>query len=401
MKKNLILCLITILCLCSCSKDSNEIDDDPTSAATINGTIEGIDSYGMLIPSFTPQQMLEAGFNYSDLVDIQIGDNIKLYKVPFVTGFNEVGVLDFFFCDYNKLNNNYGIGQLNGNFKVRIGGNVGDKISVTVSKPLGYYDTWQIMKSVYYYDKDKYYPDETMEEFANFREITTTGMARGILYRSSNPLNPKDNATRYAVVDSLAKHYGIQTEIDLADTKEKVNTYATSPDYSQYKVGSGYCYNELFLNNKTATLGLTADAFTESFMQSLGNGLRFMKDNQPPYLLHCNEGKDRCGYVSMLLEALAGASYEELAADYMKTFENFYLIENGDNSYKTRQRLSIDRLVWLMGNYQSIDDYSNINWENIDPTTVNLQQAARDYIKACGLSDEECTALYHILHGSK
>jgi len=406
MKTLYTLTIAITLLMCSCS--DNGVDaGNPTP--TLNGTVtanlmddgtgqvNGFDSYGMLVPSFTPQQLLNAGFDYSDLLDIEIGDDIKLYNVPFVTGFNEVGVLETCFCDYNKLNTVYGFGQLHGNFKERIGGKEGQTIRVTLAKKHGYWDTWQIMKSVYYYDKDQYYPDLTMEEFANFREVTTSGMAPGVLYRSSNPLNPKDNNTRYAVVDSLARHYAINTEIDLADTKAKVTTYATSPDYTQYNVASGYCYNQLFLNDKTITLGLTADTYGDTFMQTLGTGLKFMLNNQPPYLLHCNEGKDRCGFVSMLLEALAGATYEEVAADYMQTLINFYLIQKGDQSYTMRQKLSIDRLVWLLENVQTVEDFGNINWEGKDPTKVNLQQAAINYVKACGLTDAECTQLQSIL----
>ena len=35
------------------------------------------------------------------------------------------------------------------------------------------------------------YPELTDEQFANFRNIATTGMGAGILYRSSSPINPE------------------------------------------------------------------------------------------------------------------------------------------------------------------------------------------------------------------
>lgn len=361
------------------------------------GQVNGFDSYGMLVPSFKPSELIAKGFEYSDYLDVKIGDDISLHNVPFVTGFNEVGVLETCFCNYNEGDEVYGFGQLHGNFKERIGGKEGQSILVTLAKIHGYWDTWQIMKSVYDTCRTTRYKDETDEEFANFRKVTTTGMADGVLFRSSNPLNPKDNAVRFAYVDTLARHYGIRTEIDLADTDKKVTDYATGADYSKFGTANGYCYNELFLKGNTKTLGLTADTFGETFMETLGSGLKFMLEHQPPYLLHCNEGKDRCGFVSMLLEALAGATYQDVADDYMQTLVNFYQIKKDSESYKLRQQLSIDRLVWLLGNIDTVENFGNIDWTGKDPKAFNLQNAAVEYVKACGLSDEQCTKLQTIL----
>lgn len=353
-------------------------------------SIDDIDSYGMLVPSFSPSDLMAAGFAYADLLDVRIGDNIVLHNVPFTTGFNEVGVMETCFCDYNGLGQMYGFGLLHGNFSERIGGRIGDKIVVTMSEKQGYKDTYEIMHSVYGYDPKGY---DSPEIFANFREVKTTGMKPGVLYRSSNPLNPKDNAVRFAFVDSLARLVGIQTEIDLADTEEKIKLYRTREDFT-----STYC-PALFDAKKVIPLGLTADTYSKTFMQTFGNGLRFMINNEPPYLVHCNEGKDRCGFAILVLEALAGATYEEVAADYMQTLINFYKIKKGDNSYKVRQTLSIDRLVWLLENVDAVDDFTGIDWTKADPKKVDLKKAAENYVMGCGLSAEECARLQKILRG--
>lgn len=118
-----------------------------------------------------------------------------------------------------------------------------------------------------------------------------------------------------------------------------------------------------------------------------------MVDHPAPYLVHCNEGKDRCGFVSLLLEALAGASYREVADDYMVTITNFYLVQKGSVEYDVRQKMSVDRLVWLLAHYNMIRDYNTIDWENIDPTSVDLQKAAHDYVIDCGLTESQCEQL--------
>jgi len=355
-----------------------------------DGAIDDIDSYGMLVPSFSPSDLMAAGFSYADLLDVKIGDDITLHNVPFTTGFNEVGVMETCFCDYNGLGQMYGFGLLHGNFSERIGGKIGDKIVVTMSEKQGYKETYEIMHSVYDYDPKGY---ATPEIFANFREVRTTGMKPGVLYRSSNPLNPKDNAVRFAYVDSLARLAGIQTEIDLADTEEKIRTYRTRDDFT-----STYC-PALFDAHKVIPLGLTADTYSSTFMQTFGDGLRFMIANEPPYLVHCNEGKDRCGFAILVLEALAGATYEEVAADYMQTLMNFYKIKKGDKSYNVRQTLSIDRLVWLLENVDAVDDFTGIDWTKADPKSVDLKAAAENYVMGCGLSADECSELQRILRG--
>lgn len=40
--------------------------------------------------------------------------------------------------------------------------------------------------------------------------------------------------------------------------------------------------------------------------------------------MHCTEGKDRAGFVSALLECYMGAAYDEVVADYMVTYYNYY-----------------------------------------------------------------------------
>lgn len=353
-----------------------------------SGEVADIDSYGMVVPSFTPKDLIDAGFEYSDLLDVQIGDKVILHNVPFVTGFNEVGVLETCFCDYNAQGKMYGFGLLHGNFSERIGGKLGDKIEITLAKRHGYKETWEIMKSIYSPNRSDYASDEI---FANFRPVKTTGMAEGVLYRSSNPLNPKDNAVRYAYVDRLAKAAGINTEIDLADTNEKIANYRNTEGFA-----STYCPSLVDKGN-TIALGLTADVYSATFMKKMGEGLRFMINHEAPYLVHCNEGKDRCGFAIILLESLAGATYQEVADDYMQTLINFYKIQKNDASYNLRKSLSVDRLVWLLENVEAVDDYTNIDWAGKDPSTVNLQKAAHDYVIKCGLSEEECEKLKRVL----
>ena len=69
-----------------------------------------------------------------------------------------------------------------------------------------------------------------------------------------------------------------------------------------------------------------------------------------PYLIHCNEGKDRAGFVAALLEALGGAEAEEIVEDYMLSYENYYHVEHhSDRWYSIDNSNIIKTLCTLTG----------------------------------------------------
>ena len=389
--------------LTACHREGPEKESLPE----ISGTIVEVNGYGQPIPSFTPAQMSEVGFDYADLVDVKIGNKVVLYNVPYVSSFNEVAILGPSYVDYNARGDDFGFAMLNGDFHYYIGGEVGDKVTMTLSEKGGYQQTYELMKSVYPVERRS---NETAEQYANFRMVTTTGVAPGVLYRSSNPLNCVNNPSRYAVVDSLARQIGIKTEIDLADTPEKVEKYMATEGYA-----STYC-PALYKAGNTIACGMMANTFCDDFKTRLGKAVQFMISHEPPYLIHCNEGKDRCGFVSMLFEALCGASIDELRRDYMVTMLNFYQIPDGGESYALRQSLSIDRMIWLMCNEYALEDYKKIKWETIDVSDIDwdglgfyktqlqgvtLQASARAYLRECGLDDALIDSLRSILTEGK
>ncbi len=377
-----LLCAAAVLSFTSCRKDKK-------APVEITGTVTEINSYGQIIPSFTPLEMMKAGFGYADLIEVTIGDKVHLVDVPFVTSFNEVAILGPSYVDYNAKGDDYGFAMLNGDFHRYIGGELGDAVTMKLTSKGGYSKTYELMKSIYALNQLE---GESDEQYANFRMVTTSNIASGVLYRSGNPLNCVKNPERYKVVDKLAEAVGIKTEIDLADKPEEVEKYMASDNYA-----ATYC-PQLFKNGSTMACGMMADSFCEDFKTRLGSAVKFMLDHEPPYLIHCNEGKDRCGFVSMVFEALCGADIEELRRDYMVTMLNYYKIPDGGESYRLRQRLSIDRMVWLMCNEEDLEDYQAIDWDGLELYFTNipggtLQSGAKKYLGDCGLSDSEIESL--------
>ena len=399
-----IYCLaLAVLVLSAChSKKEGQLTYE------ISGEIVEINSYGQAIPNFSPADMKAAGFDFADLIEVTIGDDIHLMNVPYVSSFNEVAILGPSYVDYNARGDDYGFSMLNGDFHHYIGGKVGDKCTMKLASKGGYRKTYELMKSVYPVERRE---GESAEVYANFRMVTTSNIASGVLYRSSNPLNCVNNPGRYRVVDSLARVVGIKTEVDLADTPQKVETYMKSEGYA-----SSYC-PKLYSDGNTIACGMSADVYGDDFKSKLGNAVKFMIAHEPPYLIHCNEGKDRCGFVIMVFEALAGADVDELRRDYMVTMLNFYKIPKDGESYRMRQSLSIDRMIWLMENEDALERFKEIDWDNIDISNIDwegmgfyknpdfqgatLQAAAKKYLMECGVTADECDALKSILTGNK
>ena len=209
------------------------------------------------------------------------------------------------------------------------------------------------------------YATLTDEQFANFRNIATTGMGENILYRSSSPINPELGRNTYA--DKAAEAAGIKTFMNLADDAEKAATYTGYADSYYSK------QNIVFLN-------LGVDFSEKSFKDGLAEGFRYMTKHEGPYLVHCTEGKDRAGYVSALLECFAGATYEEVVTDYMTTYVNYYGVEVGSEKYEA---IANSNIIKSLKKAFGVDDLK----------TADLQAEAVGYLKEIGLTNTEIAAL--------
>ena len=117
-------------------------------------------------------------------------------------------------------------------------------------------------------------------------------------------------------------------------------------------------------------------------------------ENDGAYLVHCNVGRDRTGYMILLLQALCKCTPEEMQACEAKAFDNFYNIEVGSEEHDTIIHSTYDRNMYLIANYDQIPDIFTIDWENIDVSGVDTYAAAyaycTDYI---GLTDEQVSGI--------
>lgn len=180
---------------------------------------------------------------------------------------------------------------------------------ITLNEKNGYKDGLAIssMKKTETIDA---YPDRTEEEFANFREVRTTGMGPGKLYRSASPIYSGSDRSAYA--DRFAKEAGVRTFINLMDRDE--SAAASYPDF----------YNTYYSTQNIVYNAMPVAYSSELFRDLLAKAMQGFADYEPPFLVHCQEGKDRAGFAAALLECLMGADIREIQEDYVKTFINYY-----------------------------------------------------------------------------
>lgn len=204
----------------------------------------------------------------------------------------------------------------------------------------------------------------TDEEFANFREVRTTGIASGKLYRSVSPIQAKN---RHAIADEAARRAGVRTFINLADTDNGMK---------KHEGFSGSYYS----TQRVICLNMNLKFMSRRFQQGLAQGIRFMAANEPPYLVHCYWGKDRTGLVCAVIECLMGAGADEVVNDYMLSFYNLFGIEEGTGNYDFVVRNEIEPFLASMLGVKSI--YG-----------VNLAEAAERYLLKIGVSGRDIEVL--------
>ena len=132
-------------------------------------------------------------------------------------------------------------------------------------------------------------------------------------------------------------------------------------------------------------IDLDAAYLSERYGQKLAAGLGELMQHDGPVYIHCTAGKDRTGFVCMLLEALAGASYQQIADDYMITYDNYYHVNEANDA----ERFNIIKEQRLDSMLRHV-----IGAEiGADLANADLSAGARNYLKAAGMTDEQIDQL--------
>lgn len=354
MKKILasIILLFSLILLPSCGnklcvKDLKVIHEEEFGGIYLTKTIEDFNALG---------------FSFGDSVNITFSNGYKLKDLPYYSGYyvdaDEKLLVGYPGYDYIKAAINYGDDLFTvANLKET------DTATITLNKKAKYLDIQTSLDIHYYDEREKYTTDS---EFANYREIKVGNIKEGILYRSASPCDNKHK--RASFTDKLMEESNVNFIMNLADTPEKIQSYIQMDDFNSPYFLSLYQRNMLFLmetsnsDDKVIPLAMNMNYKSDEFREKIALGFTNMSKTDGAYLIHCLEGKDRTGFVCMVIEALMHATYQEMVDDYMLTYDNYYGIDINDKRYEVIKKRNIDSMLMFISNKTKLDkdmDYSD------------------------------------------
>ena len=361
----LVVCVILLgLSACSLTENSN------SKAKSVQTTVIEIEKYGHAVLNLTTADFSAAGYTLGDIVCVRFGSYES--NMPFFDGYytNPGGVM----LRGLAPEKNIAICINYGDFSKETGISLGDTVEITIAEKAGML-TYQELCALKYSNDRADYSDDAV--FANFRAVTAGSIGNGKLYRSASPINNAHGRASYA--NDFIEDAGVVTVLNLADSDEDITQYCAAEDFdSEY-------YLALYEAGKVMPLDLTANFFSDEFAASLVDGLLFLAQNEPPYSIHCTEGKDRAGFTVMLLEALMGAQLQEIIDDYMLSFYNYYGIDKETEPARYEAVLNNNLIVML---YHVTGADSMETLEKMD-----LESAATNYLLSNGMTENDILML--------
>ena len=314
------------------------------------------------------------GFELGDIVTVTAGDYSA--DMPYLDGYyvnsGEPMLRAYPGKEYLAVCINYG--------KFNVAANVaaGSPVTVTLKEKGGAAALQATYSLKYTNDRADYASDEI---FANFRAVKAGDIAEGKLYRSASPIS--NEIGRAAAADKLIEAAGVKTVLNLADTDEEIAEFIAAEDFA-----SPY-YKSLVDAKSVVALGMPVNYASDEFAAGIVKGLTFLSQHEGPYLVHCTEGKDRAGFTSALLEALMGASLDEIVADYMTSYSNYYGITAADSKYGL---IAQGNVMEMLRTVAGLD-------KGADLSKTDLAKAAETYLTAHGMKAEDVAALKVNLKG--
>ena len=389
MKKYLSLTALLVLALFMMVSCATKALSEPVvveEAKTLDSSVKDIQKYGNLVLSITKSDMDSIGAEYGDVFTVDLGDQVL--EAPYCTSYSDVEIGDLVLRnDGDGIILAINMGDFASSYSIATKVSNPDKtyqwvfeegkkleditLSLILTGKGEYRDQYLIHQLSRTNEREDYSSDAV---FANFREIVGGDLGSGALFRSSSPVNNEIGRAKYA--DELMSLNNIKSVMNLADSRETIEGYFKEEDFA-----SPY-YKSLYENGQVIALNMGVSFKTREFQNGLVEGLTFLSKNEGPYLVHCNEGKDRAGFTSALLSALMGLTYDEIASDYMTSYENYYHVEKGTEQYEAVKRSNIDSMLSFIAGVETKD------LENVD-----LSVKAEEFLIAIGMEKVDIDTL--------
>ena len=311
------------------------------------------------------------GFTYGDSLNVSFSNGYTLEGLPYYNGYytqtGEPLVVAYPGYPYVKVCIN------NGDDLFEVAGlSESDRATITLKEKAAFFSI-QNARDIHYKDDRSLFDSDEM--FANFRAVSAGQIKANTLYRSASPCDNQHNRAPY--VDTLMGQAGVKLIIDLADNDEKIAGYMQKEDFNSPN------FKTLYEQNSVVPLALNTNYGSDAFKAKLMKGLEAMAASSGPYLVHCTEGKDRTGFVCMLLEALCGATYQEIVDDYMITYQNYYRItkESDPDRYDVIVHEVLEPMIKL------------VVGKDVDLKTADYAALTAAYLTNAGMTAQQVEAL--------
>ena len=355
-----------LLSLSACTR----AETSTVEAKSVKATVIEIEKYGHAVLDITTADFCAKGYSLGDVVFVRFGSFES--EMPFFDGYytNPGGVM----LRGLAPEKNIAIAINYGDLSQETGIALGDTVEITLAENAGMLAYQELCSLKYSNDRADYSDDAV---FANFRAVTVGTIGNGKLYRSASPINNAHGRASYA--NDFIEAAGVTAVLNLADSDEDIAEYIAAEDFN-----SKY-YLSLYEDGKVIALDMTANFFSDKFAASVAEGLTFLAQNDPPYSIHCTEGKDRAGFTVMLLEALMGAELQAIIDDYMISFYNYYGIDKETQPERYEAVLNnnlMAMLCYVMG-AESVEELEKID----------LESAVTKYLLDAGMTEANILAL--------
>jgi protein tyrosine/serine phosphatase len=171
---------------------------------------------------------------------------------------------------------------------------------------------------------------------SNFREINCGKISSKLLYRSNHPIC---NGKQVKDIILAANNAKIQTIVNLTDNIRSLKE----------KIVNCPWYRKIFEKTNVIALNIDRnfDIFDTKFYKKIRDGLIFIMEHEPPYLIHCEAGIDRTGFLSTILGSCMGAKFDDIVKDYMLSFVDDS--EYSLNDYKNGSNFIINTFCKIKG----------------------------------------------------
>ncbi len=384
-------------------------------SVTLNILNRGADAFFGCDVNISAEDFIALGFELGDACDVVLENDLYRYEfksVPFYNGYyTKTG--DPLLCaygyaakenrgdDYQYTRTDYPYLRFCFNSRemwTLLHLTTDMKCTITLIEQGGYEDEQRIAASLVYSNDIEDYEAKNgiskEEVFANFRVVRSDSIKENVLFRSASPFDNANNRAPY--VNALAKANEIDYILDLADSQETIDKYKTADVWPELD------YSQMLLDNDRVCLMAMSVAYENSdFHIALARGLNSaLAHNAEKILINCTEGKDRTGFVCLVLESLCAASYEEMLHDYMVTYDNYYgLTEASDKkAYDFILETKFNDIINYLLTFDSSLTAKGDGSYDLDAVTAeNYAAAAGNFLSDAGMTEENLQALTALL----